>query len=27
VPRVGHNRILRDQGVVEQAVSFLGPAR
>jgi pimeloyl-ACP methyl ester carboxylesterase len=26
VPRVGHNRILRDQTVVEQAVSFLGSA-
>ena len=27
VPRVGHNRILRDESVIEQAVSFLGAAR
>ncbi len=26
VPRVGHNRILRDESVIEQAVSFLGAA-
>ncbi|HEX9605006.1 MAG TPA: alpha/beta fold hydrolase [Myxococcales bacterium] len=25
-PRVGHNRILRDESVIEQAVSFLGAA-
>ena len=27
VPRVGHNRIVRDESVIEQAVSFLGTAR
>ena len=27
VPRVGHNRIVRDESVIEQAVSFLGAAR
>src|SRR5438270_1256758 len=26
VPRLGHNRIVRDEHVIEQAVSFLGPA-
>lgn len=27
VPRLGHNRLLRDAGVIAQAVSFLGTAR